>query len=619
MTRVKALLVRCLRKDPGLRLRDIGDARLELAEALSGAPDVPMLPGATPRRSIKWIWAAAGLLAGAVATAAGLRIFAPVAAPELRKLSIPIPDLGVGWFASTRMSADGRRIAYQSGGRLWVRDLQSFEATEIPGTEGVHSMFWSPDSTRLGFAKDGKLWSWTLAGGQTTPICPIAASGRSNGGAWGKDEKIYFATFRGGLYQVAAAGGDPRLLLALEPGEVDFHEPDLLPDGDHLIMTTHSKEGPHQVIAVSVRDGTRKALGSFEGIGTVTYSPTGHLLLNFVSGRERILAAPFSVSNLEINGESFLVASGGQFPSVSANGTLIYSLGSSAVLNELVWVDSDGRIGQVAGRPRLGLDAPALSPDGRKVAVVAYENDSANIWIQDLARGTWSRLVSGPQDERAPIWSKSGDRIFYLRQERDLFYSVMEVQVNGPGAPRMRADGVEEPPLSVSSDDRSLVYVVEKEGRWRLWTVNLSEKSAPVQITPDASISESYPALSPDGRWLAYVSDETGTEEVFIRSFPDGARKQQVSLNGGSSPFWSRAGDEILYWDDGALIEVPVGQGASLTPGTARTLFNAAAAGLRTTLDVAPDGRFLVVRRSREDPHQGLLLVENWIGEFVKR
>jgi Tol biopolymer transport system component len=253
------------------------------------------------------------------------------------------------------------------------------------------------------------------------------------------------------------------------------------------------------------------------------------------------------------------------------------------------------------------------------VAVVAYENDSANIWIQDLTRGTWSRLASGPQDELAPIWSKSGDRIFYLRQGHDLFASVMEVQVNGSGAQRMLAEGVEQPPLTVSPDDRSLVYVVEKEGRLGLWTTNLSEKSAPVLLTPDTSISESYPALSPDGRWLAYVSDETGTDEVFIRSFPDGIRKQQVSLNGGSSPFWSRRGDEILYWEGGALIEAPVGPGASLTPGTARTLFNAAASGLRPTLDVAADGRFLVVRRSSEDPHQGLLLVENWIEEFVRR
>jgi serine/threonine protein kinase/Tol biopolymer transport system component len=618
-TRIRALVVRCLRKDPTLRLRDIGDARLELAEALSDTPDVLMLPGGTPHRIRGWLWAAVGLLAGVIATAAGLRFFVPVAAPELRKLSISIPDLGVGWFASARISPDGRRIAYKSGGRLWIRDLQSFDATEIPGTEGARTMFWSPGSTKLGFARDGKLWSWTVAGGQIAPICQIAASGISNGGVWGKDEKIYFATFRGGLYQVASAGGDPRLLLPLEPSEVDFHEPELLPDGEHLIMTTHSKNGPHQVIVVSVQDGARKTLGSFEGIGTVTYSQTGHLLLNFVSGRERILAAPFSVSKLDFAGDSFLVASGGQFPSVSANGTLIYSLGSSSVLNELVWVDADGRIGQVAGRPRLGLDTPALSPDGRKVAVVAYENDSANIWIQDLTRGTWSRLVSGPQDEHAPVWSKSGNRIFYLRLERDLFYSVMEVEVGGSEAPRIRAEGVEDPPLSVSPDDRSMVYVMEKEARRSLWSLDLSEESAPVRLTPDASISEWHPAISPDGRWLAYVSNETGTEEVFIRAYPDGTRKQQVSLNGGSSPSWSRGGDALLYWEDGALIEVTGRPGVSLTTGTARTLFNASAAGLRPTLDVAADGRFLAVRRSSEDPHQGLLLVENWIEEFSRR
>ncbi|MCI0656367.1 MAG: hypothetical protein L0170_04770, partial [Acidobacteria bacterium] len=357
-------------------------------------------------------------------------------APELRKLTIPIPQLGVGWGAAARVSPDGHRIAYFSDGRLWVRDLRRFEAAEIPGSEGAFHQFWSPESGKIGFAKEGKIWTWTLGGGQSSSICRVpAASGGSNGGAWGRDGRIYFATFRGGLYGVAAAGGEPRLILSPDPSEVDFHLPYLMPEGTHLVMTAHRKTGPHPVVVVTLPEGTRKNLEGFEGLGSVTPSPTGHLLLNIQESRPKILAVPFSESKLEIVGDPFLVAAGGEFPSVSSSGLLIYSLGSSSGLRELVWVDREGRTGQAAGRPRLGLDSPAISPDGRKAALVAHENENADIWIQGLARGTWSRLVSGPEGEVSPIWSPSGDRIFYLQEERNWFYTLMEVRADGSGAP----------------------------------------------------------------------------------------------------------------------------------------------------------------------------------------
>jgi len=625
--RVTALLKRCLRKDPKERLRDIGDARLELAEALSGVPDLTVAPGAIPRRPAAWIWAAAGLLAGALMAAAGMRLLAPAPrAPELRKLMIPISQLWVGWGHAARISPDGNQIAYFSGGRLWLRDLRRFEATEVPDTRNADSPFWSPDSARIAFAKEGKIWTWTLAGGQSVAICAIPAGGGSNHGAWGTDGKIYFAVFRGGLYEVAAAGGEPRLILSPDPSEVDFHLPYLLPDGNHLVMVTHRKEGPQPVIVVSLPDGKRKDLAGFDGLGSAAYSPTGHLLLNFTTGRQRILAVPFSEPKRDIEGEPFLVAAGGEFPSVSANGLLVYSLRSTHVQRELVWVDREGRAGQIAGRPRLGLDSPAISPDGRRVAVTAYENENADTWIQDLARGTWSRLVTGPQDETSPAWSPSGDRLFYLRDEGMHFPSLMEVPADGSGAPRDLAERVELPPISVSPDGRTLVFQQEREGRWGLWRLDLGSGTEPTRITSATSVSEWQPAISPDGRWLAYVSDESGSAEVCIRPFPGVGQKQQISLNGGWSPFWDRKGHALYYWEGGTLMEAPVQAGPALTLGTTRTLFSAADVGLdlgdvysRPALDIAADGRFLIVRRSSEDPRRGLLLVENWIEEFRRR
>jgi len=617
--RVKRLVKQCLRKDPRERLRDIGDARLELAEALSGAPDLPLSPGAAPRRLAGWIGTAAGLLIGALATAIGLRLLAPPARPELRRLSISIPQLGVGWFRAPRISPDGHFIVYLSGGRLWVRDLRRFEATEIPDTENADAQFWSPDSTRVGFAKEKKLWSWAVAGGQRTAICSIPASGGSNHAAWGQDGKIYFAIFRGGLYEVDASGGEPRLILSPDSSEVDFHSPELLPDGSHLVMVAHRKEGPQPVVVVSLPDAARKNLTGYEGLGTVAYSRSGYLLLNFPTNRPKLLAVPFSASKLEIEGEPFQVAAGGGFPSVSANDLLVYTLGPSSLQSELVWVDREGRTGQIVGRPRLGLDNPAISPDGTKVAVVTYENENADIGILNLSRGTWSRLVAGPRDEVSPIWSPSGDRIYYLQQASNWFASLMEVPADGSAAPSTLAERVEEPPISISSDGRSIAFVMETEGRFSLWRVDRESEAKPVRITPDTSVSERNPAISPDGRWLAYASDESGPSEVFTRLYPGGGQKQQVSLNGGQLPLWSRTGDALFYWEGQTLVEVPVRSASTLSLGTARKLFSASSLGLETMLDIAPDGRFLVVRRSSEDPRSGLLLVENWIEEFRTR
>jgi len=226
----------------------------------------------------------------------------------------------------------------------------------------------------------------------------------------------------------------------------------------------------------------------------------------------------------------------------------------------------------------------------------------------------------------SPTWSPSGDRIFYLRLEGNLFWTLMDVPADGSGAPRSRAEGVEAPPISASPDGRTVVFVVETEGRFGLWRLDLEAGTEPVRITPDTSVSERQPAISPNGRWLAYASDESGSGEVFIRRFPEGGQKQQVSLDGGSSPFWSRRGDALFYWEGEALMEVPVQAGDSLNLGTARKFFSAADVGLdrpdregRPALDIAADGRFLITRRSSEDSRRGLLLVENWLEEFRKR
>ena len=311
---------------------------------------------------------------------------------------------------------------------------------------------------------------------------------------------------------------------------------------------------------------------------------------------------------------------------MSSSGTLVYYLGSPYSQRELAWVDHDGRSTQLAGRPQLGLDSPAISPDGRRVAVVAYEKENADIWVHDLARGTRSRLVAGPQDELLPMWSPSGDRIFCMRTGNNVSSKLMEIPADGTGAPRIRVEESSGDVFSLSPDGQALIFSVEKAGLSSLWRLDLNGNATPVRLTPNTSVDESESALSPDGRWLAYQTDEAGPLQVFVRRFPDGGQKQQVSLNGGSFPFWAAKGTAILYWEGDTLMEVPVQSGAALTIDTARKMFSAGDVGMvasdasaKPALDLAADGRFLVVRRSSDDPRRGILVVENWMEEFRKR
>ncbi len=621
--RVAGMVKRCLRKEPRERLRDIGDARIELVEALEGGSreqEGIVAAPPPPHRAFAWAGLGAGVLLGGLLTLAAVRLLAPaLPAPALRRLTIPVSQLDTGFSVAPAISPDGRRLIYSGGGRLWLRDLQQFEAVPVPDSEGAITPFWSPDGSQVGFGREKKLYAWPLSGGQSTLLCAVPAPGDLNGAAWGRDGRILFAIFRGGIFEVPERGGDPRLLLSPEPSEVDFHFPEFLPDSRHLVLVAHRREGPDPVVVITADGKERKDLRAFPGLASVTYAPSGHLLLSIVEARQQILAAPFSASRLEFTGEPFLVAAGGVFPSVSAGGLLVYTLGSRVARKELVWVDHAGRTLEVVGQPQRGLDMPALSPDGRKVALAASETDNADIWIQDLTRGTRSRLVSSPQDDLQPVWSPSGDRIFYL-QQGNFLWRLMEVSTHGAADPRSLGEGNYFAP---TPDGKAIVCSVEKHGRTRLWTIPLPA-GAPAPITPEGSVSEDQPALSPDGRWVAYFSDESGRGEVFVRGYPGGGGKQQVSINGGAWPLWSRKGDALYYWERGLLMEVPVRGGSSLTLDAPRRLFAAGDVGLRfdfsdkPPIDVAADGRFLLVRRWNEDPQNGLLLVENWLEEFRK-
>jgi hypothetical protein len=273
-----------------------------------------------------WIGAAVAAVIATLLVLSGVRSFGPVSPePKLRRFVIPVPRLAVGESTPARISPDGRSILCSSENRLVVRDLERFEPAGIAGTEGARGYFWSHDGGRIGFCRDGKLCVMDRTSAPATPICDTG--GDVHDADWGPDENIVFARALGDLYIVRAAGGTPRLFLRREDAEVDFHGPQFLPDGRHIVAVARREQGPNAVIVISYPEGARKELGKFEGLSAARYSPSGHLLLTFESGEVR--AVPFAESTKEITGGAALTLPGAMFPSISRDGTLVYTLGSS--------------------------------------------------------------------------------------------------------------------------------------------------------------------------------------------------------------------------------------------------------------------------------------------------
>ncbi|HEY5999039.1 MAG TPA: hypothetical protein VI078_07005, partial [bacterium] len=619
------LLARCLRKDARERLRDAGDARLLLAEARAHS-EPPAAAGAARDRR-RWIVPLVTAAVAIAATAAALLALRPaLPAGQLRRFRVPVEGLTTHFFEPLALTRDGSAIAYEARGRLWIRRLERLDAIEVPGSNEGRAPFWSWDQSTLCFSANRKLWAFTPGGDQSRELCDIPESGQIVGGAWGADSRIVLAIWRGGLYEVAAGGGRLRPLLAPDSTIVDYHGPTFLPDGRSVLLYVHDKQGNG---AVAIVEGSpprlRRVYDGLDG-SAVSYSPTGHLLVTQEGGAfgGATWAVPFSVSSRKATGPPFRILDGAQLASDSRAGLLVAAEDPASPTGQLGWWRRAGGAEEPVGQPQQGLSSPSLSPDGSRVAYVVVENQNVDIWVQDLVRGTRTRLTSSPVWEGHPAWSPDGTHIYYASRGGVGTDRIVGVAGDGSGAPDTIAQGLEP---AVSPDGRNLVYTVDRKGNGDLWTVALAGGSAPrpFLVTP---ADESDPSFSPDGRWIAYTSDESGRREVYIRRYPEGGSRLQVSVNGGEWPRWMRRGDGIFYVCADTLELVSVGPGERPALGMPHALFSASAGefDLRHTnaagfpLDAHPDGqRFIGVRQVGPPVTRSLLFVENWLAEFRRR
>jgi Tol biopolymer transport system component len=614
---VRRLLRRCLARERRERLRDIGDARLELGEAKEEAGEVPVRRAA--RTWLAWTAAAAALGIAAWAlwgrspaerggvTGGHFTIELPAAAP-LVTLEVP------GYNASPLdVSPDGRQIVYVSpdgsGTRLHARSMADLTPRALPGTEGARFPFFSPDGQWVGFFADGKLKKTPLAGG--TPVT-LAEAPEGSGASWSTEGEIVFAPANASsLAVVSDAGGTPRRLTSLDmaAGDDAHRWPQVLPGHRAALFTVTSwSRETSDIAVVDLATGARRTVQA--DVPFARYVPAapgaaaGHLL--FVRAGA-LMAAPFDPRAAAPAGPALAVLEdvrAAQFD-VSDNGVLVYAPGAHAAPDfSLVWADRSGLERKINDLGR-GYEDLHLSPDGRKVALTieeADEDSAAHVWLADTGRGTLTRFTFEGQS-RDPVWAPDGRSLVFGSKRAERTYGLYRQPLDGSTPAELvwaSPIGIWPDPNSFTPDGRVLVFTTKgKDTGDDIWTLSLdaSRTARPWLQTP---ANENAGRLSPDGRFLAYNSEESGRAEVYVQSFPGAGGKRLVSEGGGVNAIWSRDGRQLFYRRGDQVMMVEVEPGAALTLGKPVALFSGRYRLTGRDFDVSPDGKSFVMMRSND-------------------
>jgi serine/threonine-protein kinase len=599
----------------------MADARLELEER--GAET--MRP-AEQRVSIlaRWRWIAP-LAVVALVGIAGVQTWrlmgvAAVTPTPVRFSIVPPPgwELGIDGNPLAVMSPDGTRIvfAYRRGSdqQLFTRRFDENEARPIPGTEGGSRPFFSPDGRWIAFHDERNALKKVAVDGGAAVVIAVSDFGT---GAWAPDDTIVFTpSYNAGLSSVSASGGMPRKLTrpTIDDGELGHWWPQILPDGESVLFTSFRTPAERSRIEVySLKTGKRKVVadGGFFG----RYAASGHLLFNRST---TVMAARFDLKRQETISPAVPVLAGVAvtFPngqaqySVSSTGTLAYvSQAALHVPRQLVWLDRTGKP-SAAGDARKRFEDPRLSPDGRRVALTIRDENDADIWVYDLSRQSFDRITSSPTTQFSPVWTPDARRLFFVFEEP--VFHIYSRAVDGGAEPERVLDGpIDVIPLAVSPDGRFLVYQRnDPSTRGGVWLLPLSGDPKPRPFV-DTSFREQGGALSPDAQWLAYVSDETGRDEVYLQAFPDRRERVSVSTNGGRAPKWSRDGREV-FWREGDKMMVAYLRDGTI--GRPSMLFEKR----MEEYDVAPDGRFLAVLPDEGAPPAPVSVVLNFFEELKR-
>jgi len=628
---------KCLAKDPEERWQSAADLGSELKwiseRSQASAPPISISRATSRGRLFLWMALAVAMAALAITV---LRR-EPTVSPRKIRFTIPLPEGNTfGSFAqagTVAVSPDGRRLAFTAvppGGRsaLWVRDLDVLTPRVLPGTEGAALPFWSPDSRFIGYFAGGKMKRVDVSGGPPQTLCDAPSP---SGGTWSSDGVILFSPDSNQpLLRVAASGGAPTSETTLVSGEIGHCWPSFLPDGRNYLLLVESEKATSTEIHVGTLGKKEKKRLTAAESGAL-YAPPGYLL--FV--REGALTAQtFDARSLQLTGEPIPIAErvgrmGGAGPtrygpfSASNNGVLAY--GAIAVVSsQLIWFD---RRGQVLGVSSPGDYAdPELSPDGKRVAVCRDDprTGTPDIWIMEISRGTQSRLTFHPRWEVYPVWSPDGSRLAFAWDKEG--HTDIYLKAAGGGVEELllkerRATY----PLDWSRDGRLLLFsAMDPKAGSDLWLLPLegSRTPKPLLQTP---FNEAEARISPDGRFFAYTSDESGKPEVYVRPLSSMAEHWQVSTQGGTKPEWRRDGKELFYLaEDRKLMSLELTDGSGFDRSAPRPLFQTRTPrvdfpGFHSLYAVTPDGqRFLTVTEPEGRSSPPITVVLDWAVELKR-
>ena len=630
---------KCLAKDPDERWQTARDLWHELEWVKAGggqvvAPAPPVEPAAKsgPRPAV---WGLISVVVVALSVLLGWYLKPAPAIPTDRLVVSLAPGERLAGLdqQALAISPDGKNIVYvasRSGvQQLYLRSLDGFEARAIPGTEGAVGPFFSPDGQWIGFVAQGSLKKVAISGGTSVTIVS-AAGPLVNGATWISDGTLVIASGSGTgpLLRVPAAGGTPQNLTAIDSkkGELAHRWPEFLPGGKAVLFafgTSVINWRSPQLGLYIPKTGQRQDL--LQSGTRPRYSPTGHLLY---AQTGTLMAMPFDLGRLEARGSPVPVAEGimqsvttgsAQY-SISDNGSLVYIPGGvQSAQRTMVWVDRKGTE-QPLSAPAHAYRSQRISPDGRRVAVLT-EDSGQDIWVYDLGRDTLSRLTFETGSNANPAWSPDGKRIvFQSGLPPNLFWQPAD----GSGkAERLTTSEILQVPGSWSPDGQALAfYEVNPTTNRDIWILRMSDRKA--QVFLKTPFNEAAPTFSPDGRWLAYQSDESGHYEVYVQPYPGPGGKWQISTDGGTEPLWNRNGREIFYRSGNKMMAVEITTQPGFSAGKPRMLFEGAympAPGGNANFDVSPDGeRFLMVKTSgQEQTPTQINVVLNWFEELKRK
>jgi serine/threonine protein kinase len=640
--RVREVITRCLQKDLKKRYPDITDARYEMGQTLADPSGVLVHPSTTvkPRRKLRLglPWVAAAIVLGSIITGVAVWKLKPISPPEPRQVMRFDYDLPEGQELSSLLllpvlavSANGKQFVYSTNNGLYLRSVDELTAKLISGTKGSSQPFFSPDSKWIGyFSADRQLKKITTNGGSPITLCDVI---QPTGAWWNADDTIVYCQLGGDIMRISASGGIPESIAKAKSGIPRL--PQILLDGRSVLYTVATGATASMIMVQSIKSGESKEL--FAG-ADARYLPTGHIVYRLPNSGN-LFAIPFDLDKLELKGEPVPIVErilqyGGLLHyAVSNSGTLVYlqdTTDGTTLKRTLVWVNRDGMEEPIAAPPN-NYRLPKISPDGTRLALTV-DGANTDIYIWDLVKKSLTRLTFDEGADYVSIWTPDGKRIVYACR-----VGVCWKPADGAGEAELLASVPDRTllPWSFSSDGKTLVSVEVFGGAvgFDIGMMSMEGDHARKPLLQENYV-EVQPKISPDGRWIAYVSEGSGQSEVYVRSFPDVDKgKWQVSTNGGHSPLWSPDGCELFYLSlENSAMAVAVETKPTFSHGTPKSLFRSIYAGVSaasgTPWDIHPNGKkFLMIKSAAPtgatptaaSPQPKINIVVNWFEELKQR